>query len=328
MQTSFWNETIRFGDLEVPRFMVAPLDGVTDSPLRQLIRRFSKTELMFTEMRHVAGVCNAKNIPALFAYKPEEQPLAYQVSANKVDWIEGAVERVIEKKFCMLNLNVGCPARQVVRSGSGSSLMADPERLATLIKAFQKAINGRIPFTIKIRAGFKEPNGLYIAQMAEDLGCAGLMIHPRLQTGGFTAPLDYDMVASIKQKVNLPLVFSGNINNFKRAKKVYERTGVDGFMIGRALWGAPWKMFEMTEEAEGRSFSITVPEMVKLAIEHLTFNIELYGPRGVHHFKKQLPQYIRGVHGAAQLRATLVRAQSAQEMAAMLHKLILEETVQ
>jgi len=325
MKTSFWSETIRFGSLEVPRFMVAPLDGVTDSPLRQLIRRFSKTELMFTEMRHVAGVANSTKDPALFAYKPEEQPLAYQVSANKTEWIEAAVEKIIAHNFCMLNLNVGCPARQVIKSGSGSALMSTPEHLATLIQTFQKHLDGRIPFTIKIRAGFKEPNGLYIAQMAQDLGVTGLIIHPRLQTGGFTAPLDYDMVANIKESLDIPVVFSGNINSFKRAQKVYERTGVDGFMIGRALWGAPWKMFEMTEEAEGRTFSVSVQEMVALALEHLQFNIELYGARGVHHFKKQIPQYIRGVAGAAKLRSQLVRSQSADEMKAQLMPLLAAE---
>ena len=94
--------------------MAAPLDGITDSPLRQLIREFSKEELLYTEMRHVACVANSK-IPTLFAYEAQEHPLAYQISANVTRWIPQAVDEIVERGFVMLNLNMGCPAPQVVR---------------------------------------------------------------------------------------------------------------------------------------------------------------------------------------------------------------------
>lgn len=311
---SFWDETITMGNLTVPRFMAAPLDGITDSPLRQLIRRFSPKDLLFTEMRHVASVANAK-VNTLFAYKNIEHPLAYQISANKLEWIERAVQKIYAHKFVMLNLNMGCPARQVVKSGSGSALMADIPRYKALVQEIQKHCPKDMPFTIKIRAGFKEPNGVEIAQIAEDLGVTGLIIHPRLQTGGFTAPLDYKMVAEIKKRIKIPVIFSGNINSAKRAQKVHELTGVDGFMIGRPLWGCPWKMHEIQENLAGRDFSVPLAEVIGIAREHLDLNIELYGAHGVNHFKKQLPLYIRGVHGAAQLRAELVRIREYHEMA-------------
>lgn len=155
------------------------------------------------------------------------------------------------------------------------------------------------------------------------MGVEGLVIHPRLQTGGFTAPLDYEIVAAVKKAVTMPVIFSGNINNYGRMVKVHERTGVDGFMIGRALWGCPWKMHEIMEEAAGRTFTIPIAEMVRIARIHLDLNIALYGPRGVNPFKKQLPQYIRGVDGASQLRSHLVRLQTAEEMAAALDNILI-----
>lgn len=312
MQT-FWQEHFNFGGLMVPRFMAAPLDGITDSPLRRLIRLFSPQELLFTEMRHIASVANSR-VPELFAYDPVEQPLAFQISANKTAWMEEAIEKIISHGFVMINLNMGCPARTVVNSGNGSALMADIPRFKLLVTELQKTIKGRVSFTIKIRAGFKEPNGLEICQIAQDLGVDGIIIHPRLQTGGFTAPLDYKMVAAIKKHVSLPLVFSGNINSFKRAKRVYEETGVDGFMIGRALWGCPWKMKEIQQEALEIPFSLSLAEALTLAQTHLTYNYELYGEKGTNKFKKQLPQYIKGVEGASQMRSELVRLQTYQAM--------------
>lgn len=327
MSKLFWEESIKFGGLAVPRVMAAPLDGITDSPLRQLIRHFSPTELLFTEMRHIACVANSGH-HTLFAYENVEHPLAYQISANTLNWLPDAVEKIIEHKFVMLNLNMGCPARQVISSGSGSALMNNIPLYITIVKALQKAIDGRIPFTIKIRAGFKECNGLEIAKIAQDLGVEGIIIHPRLQTGGFTAPLDYDLVARIKKELSIPVVFSGNINSFKRMKAVYERTGCDGFMIGRALWGCPWKMHEILAEARGESFAITLPQMLNLALEHLKLNVALYGTRGVHAFKKQLPQYIRGVVGAGQLRARMVTYDTYDAMAGELQVLIQDPNLQ
>lgn len=317
---NFWEETFDFAGLQVPRMMAAPLDGITDSPLRQLIRHFSPNDLLFTEMRHIAGVANSRQ-ETMFAYENVEQPLAYQISANTTRWLDEAVEKIVARGFVMLNLNMGCPARQVIKSGSGSALMDNIPLFKELIKALQKALDGRIPLTIKIRAGFKQANGLEIAQIAEDLGIKGLIIHPRLQTGGFTAPLNYEMVAEIKKRTSLPVVFSGNINSFKRMKTVYDRTGCDSFMIGRALWGCPWKMHEILCQARGEEFHITMPEMISLALEHLKLNVKLYGIRGVQAFKKQLPQYIRGVVGAAGLRQRMLRYNDESEMTAELEAL-------
>ncbi len=313
MNPNFWQEKINIGGLLVPRFMAAPLDGITDSPLRQLIREFSPEELLMTEMRHVSCVANEKTGMTV-KYKQVEQPLAFQFSANRVEFLEQAVEKVIQHGFVMINLNIGCPAPVVIKSGSGSALMANLPQLEILIKAFMKAINGRVPFTIKMRAGFKQKNALEVAQLVESLGVAAIMIHPRTQPEGFTSRLDYDLVKQIKQTVKIPVIFSGNINKFETAQKVYELTGVDGFMIGRALWGAPWKMREMTDAAQGKTFTVETTTALTYARKHLDLNIEYFGGGGYIPFKKQLPQYIRSINNASEWRGTLLRSQTEAEM--------------
>jgi tRNA-dihydrouridine synthase B len=325
MNTGFWQETIAFGNLKVPRFMSAPLDGITDSPFRQLIRDFSPHEMLMTEMRHIALVCHEKTGISL-AYNPIEQPLAFQFSGNSTNFLPEAVEKVITNGFVMINLNAGCPARVVIKSGSGSALMANLPQLEILMKAFVSAINGRVPFTLKIRAGFKEKNALDVAKLAVDCGVEGIIVHPRTQPEGFASLLDYDLVRSIKQTVKVPVVFSGNINSFTVAQKVHDRTGVDGFMIGRALWGAPWKIKEITAAAAGESFTVDTATMLQYAQKHLALNVATFGPRGFIPFKKQLPLYIRSINDASTWRSKLLRSQSAEEMQQLLATVMAENS--
>jgi len=323
--TPFWQQKISIGSQEYNRFMAAPLDGITDSPLRRLIREFSPNELMMSEMRHVACVSNEKNQQSL-KYQALEHPLSFQFSANRITFIDKAVDKVIESGFKFINLNCGCPAPTVTKSGSGSALMANLPLLKELMLHFVKVIDGRVPFTLKIRAGYKEKNAIDVAKLAQDCGVVCIMIHPRTQPEGFTSRLDYDLTRKVKEAVNIPVIFSGNINRFEQAKKTYDLTGVDGFMIGRALWGAPWKIREITDAAEGKSFTIDTATMLQYAARHLELNLEHYGPRGFSAFKKQLPQYIRSIKDAAEWRGKLLRSMHEDEMRVMLTQIIHENT--
>lgn len=318
---NFWQGKIKIGNNLYPRFMAAPIDGVIDSPFRQLIRDFSPHELLFTEMRHVALVANEKTGISL-RYNKNEMPLEFQVSTNKTDFIEKAVEKIIDAGFPSINLNCGCPAKTVIKSGCGSALMNDVAHLETLLKFFVKTINGRVPFTVKMRAGFKIKNAFEVAHLAQDCGVAAVTIHPRTQPEGFTSRLDYDLVAHIKKSLSIPVIFSGNIVRFDMAQRVYDLTGCDGFMIGRALWAAPWKMKEFTEAAAGREFKPSVQLALQYAEKHLNLNIQFYGEKGFIPFKKQLAQYIKDVENAAMWRKKLLRSQTEAEMRSLLNLLV------
>jgi tRNA-dihydrouridine synthase B len=320
---SFWTEKYRIREECYPLFMAAPLDGITDSPMRRLIREYSPDVLLYTEMRHVSCVANEKTGRSL-QYEPIEKPLAFQFSGNSTQFLEKAVEKVVERGFCEINFNIGCPAKAVVGSGSGSALMGNLPLLEELLRAFRQAIPKSVLFTLKMRAGFKEKNADIVAQLAVDCGVEGIIIHPRTQPGGFSSLLDYDLVKKIKDETSVPVVFSGNITNLRRAKITHEKTGVDGFMIGRPLWGAPWKIREIMDEAEGKTFLISQKEVIQCAIKHLKYNIEFYGEKGLNPFKKHVPQYIKYMQGAALIRSQLVRSQSVDEMRERLQALLTE----
>jgi tRNA-dihydrouridine synthase B len=316
----FWQETFKIGSLEVPRFIGGPLDGITDSPFRKLVRDFSKPELLYTEMRHVASIVHDKTGERTLKFAQWERPLNYQISANKLECIEAACEKILACGVDAIDLNIGCPAKNVIGSGSGSALMADLPRLKAIVQLLRRSIP--IPFTVKIRAGFKECNAVEVAKLLQDCGVDALAIHPRLQTQKFEGRPDYALAAQVKKAVSIPVIISGGVVNFKTAQLVYEQTGVDGFLIGRGIWAKPWKLYELNEHAAGRPYNADLHTISLYAIKHLDQLLDYYGVRGLYMFRKHLPFYLKGLPEAARLRKQLVVSQSVDEVKQELTRLL------
>lgn len=301
---NFWHEFITLGSLKIPRFIGGPLDGITDSPFRTLVRELSPQPLLFTEMRHVACVANDKTGRLSLNFAQSERPLNYQVTACDVNFIEQACQKILAHGVDAIDMNIGCPAPAVTRSGAGSALMADLPRLKRVITALRAAVP--IPLTVKMRAGFKEKNALVVAQMMQDLGVDAITVHPRLKTQMFSGRPDYELVAQIKKAVSIPVFLSGNIINFKTAQLAYEQTGADGYLIGRGMWSKPWKLHEMAEHAAARPYSLSVVQVLDYAHKHYCAMIAHYQRQGLYCFRKHLPFYLKGLPGASALRQELV----------------------
>jgi tRNA-dihydrouridine synthase B len=319
MHDTYWQQTVSIGPYTFPRFIGAPLDSITDSPFRQLVRQFSTDELLYTEMRHVGSIAADKEGFRTVRFEQWERPLNYQIAANSADYIDAAIDRILAAGVDMIDLNVGCPARNVIGSGCGSALMADLPRLELILKTLRKKVS--IPLTVKIRAGFKECNAVEVALLAQDCGVDALAIHPRLQTQKFEGRPDYTVAARVKKGLQIPVLLSGNVVNWPTARMAYEATGVDGFLIGRGLWGRPWKLKEMREHSHGRAYAITRKEMLSCALDHLRRMIGYYGPKGLFAFRKHISFYIAGMQGAGDIRAQLVLLECAERVEACLQGL-------
>jgi len=317
---SYWQEKVKIGSLTFPRFMGGPLDGITDSPFRKLVREFSPHELLFTEMRHVACVARDKTGRLSLDFDQAERPLNYQIAACKEDFIDEACDKIIAQGVDILDLNIGCPAKNVISSGSGSALMADLPRLKIVLQLLRKKLS--IPFTVKIRAGFKQKNALDVARLIEECGADAISIHPRLQTEMFAGRPDYALAGSVKQAVSIPVFLSGNIINWKTAQLAYEQTGVDGFLIGRGMWSKPWKLYELQEHAAGRPYEVPIKMALTYAYKHFENMEHHYGARGVFCFRKHLPFYLKGLPGASALRQELVVLDKAEAVKEVILRLI------
>jgi tRNA-dihydrouridine synthase B len=171
-----------------------------------------------------------------------------------------------------------------------------------------------LPLTIKMRAGFKEKNALEVVQLAQACGVNAIAIHPRLQTQQFGGTPDYNLVHNIKKISQIPILYSGGIHCYTQAQEVYEKTGVDGFLISRALCGAPWKLAQLEAETQGKNFIITSAERCQAALNHLALLIKYYGPRGLYHFRKHIPFYIQEQEGAVAARKKLLVATHIDEV--------------
>ncbi len=308
---SYWQSKFKIGNNSYSRFIGGPLDGITDSPFRKLVREFSPENLQYSEMRHVACVAHDKGGTKALVFDQMERPLNYQVAANDITYIAKACEKILAVGVDAVDLNVGCPAKNVVRSGGGSSLMADPARLKLILLELRRCLPN-VAFTVKIRAGYKEKNAIDIAKLIQDCGADALAIHPRLQTEHFAGRPDYTIAAQVKQALSIPVIFSGDVVNFKMAKMTYEATGVDAFLIGRGIWGKPWKLLELEKHANGEPFSVDLQTMMHFAIRHLDLMVDYYGEAGVYNFRKHLPFYLKGFEDALNLRKKLVVEKSAE----------------
>lgn len=311
---TYWHEFIKIGNRSYPRFIGGPLDGITDSPFRKLVREFSSEELLYSEMRHVGSVANEKGGVKALEFEQLERPLNFQLAANKTEFIERAVEKVLTRGVDMIDLNVGCPAQNVIGSGSGSALMADLPRLTLILKEFRRVIPAPIPFTVKIRAGYKCQNALEVAQLVQDCGADALAIHPRLQSQRFEGRPDYNLVAQVKKAITIPVIVSGGVVNWATAKMVYEQTGVDGYLIGRGIWAKPWKLAELRAHSQGQPYTVSPVQINACALKHLDKMLEYYGPHGLYVFRKHIPFYIRGFSDASLLRQKLVTSTSVDQV--------------
>lgn len=318
---TYWHDTFTLGQQTFPRFIGAPLDGYTDTPFRLVARTFSPDHLFYTTIRHTS--CVAHHRSGALKLDPRDTPIIFQITANSTNSVQKAVENILAlqaPKPCAIDLNIGCPAKNVVKSRSGSALMADVPLLTEIVKILRAA--STIPITIKMRAGFKEPNAFTVAQLMCDLGVDALAIHPRLQPQKFSGNLDYEVVNKIKNTVKVPVLYSGGIKTFSDAVHVYEATGVDGFLVGQAFLGHPWKLAELTAHAHGLPYDVSFAQSIKVALDHFNAMCDFYGAGAVNAFKKHATHYIRNIEHAPDIRMSLYLAKKPEQVREILAGLV------
>jgi tRNA-dihydrouridine synthase B len=234
-------------------FIMAPMAGYTDLPFRLLVRRLG-CELACTEMVSAEGlVRQVSQTWAILKTVSEDHPLSVQLFGSNPEVMGQAARLVSEAGADIIDINMGCSVKKVAKSGSGASLMKDLKRAEGVIKAVRKATP--LPMTIKIRSGWKEGERTYrtLAQIAEDSRVDALVIHPRCAVQGFSGQADWSMVTVLKERVQIPVIGSGDIQTPTQALDLKRQTGCDGIMIGRQALRTPW-IFKQIREMEAGEF--------------------------------------------------------------------------
>ncbi|MFQ5663158.1 MAG: tRNA dihydrouridine synthase DusB [Terriglobia bacterium] len=230
-----------------PATVLAPMAGVTDNVFRRLIREQSGCGLLITEFTSADGLLKANARTRRYLYFTEdEHPIEAQLFGANPETLAEAAALVESLGFDLVDINLGCPAKKVVKCG-GSGLLRDLPWLEKILRRVRAAV--RIPLTIKIRAGWDENSIVVreVGRLAEDCGVEAIALHPRTRVQGYSAAADWGRIAELKETVRIPVVGNGDVHRPEDAARMFRETGCDAVMIGRAAVANPWLFRQMAD---------------------------------------------------------------------------------
>ncbi len=289
--------------------VLAPLAGYTDLPFRLLCRRLGAA-LAVTEMVSCHGLVHGQpKTLRLLATTPEERPVAVQLFGSDPEVMGRAAALASGHPFDLVDINMGCPARKVVKRGAGAALMRDPQRARAVIAAVAR--NSRLPFTVKMRTGWnrQEKNAVDLARWAEDLGAAAVTVHGRTWSDGFSGAVDLDTIGAVKEAVSIPVIGNGDVRSRQDAAAMMAATGCDLVMVGRAAIGRPW-LFGRQEEPPAGERAAIFGQLLALGRQ--------YAPERMHlaRLQRHAAQMFKGIAGAAELRRQIFAIPSIDDLEA------------
>lgn len=290
------SKTLQIGDVTVPgRVLMAPMTGITDLPFRLLASRLGAAYVA-TEMVAARELARERPDVVRRAAVGEGLPLTViqLVGRDPAAMAEGA--RMAEKAGAdIVDLNFGCPAKEVTGVAAGSALMRTPDLACRIMEAAVQAT--RRPVTVKMRLGWDEDsrNAAELAKRAEDIGVRAVTVHGRTRKQFYTGQADWDAVGEVKAAVTIPVIVNGDIVTVQAAREALSRSGADALMLGRGVYGRPWLAAHL-ERALNDDRPIPEPdrkERLAIVVEHLWASVAFYGlPLGLRMFRKHLGWYI------------------------------------
>ncbi len=332
MSKNFWKK------LNKPLFVLAPMLDVTDTSFRQTIAKYGKPDVFWTEFVAVDGLCSEEGREKLkknlLEFDKSERPIVAQLFGSKPENFEKAAKIVVEMGFDGIDINMGCPQKNILKQGAGAELIKTPELAKEIIRATKRGA-GDLPVSVKTRVGYKK-NELetWIPVILEENPVV-LTIHGRTQKEMSKVPARWDLIKRVREirdelGSDTLIIGNGDVKTLNEAKERVRETGIDGVMVGRGIFGNPWLF-------SGRNWeSIPVNEKLKVALEHTRLfekifgeneeNKKLFGEKGrARNFalmKKHYKAYINGFDGAKDLRVKLMDAENLEEVTEIIDSFI------
>ena len=350
MVKGFWEK------MQWPIVGLAPMDGVTDAAFRYVMAKYGKPDVVFTEFTSVEGIrAGAERLLDDFYYTEGERPIVAQLfGADPEAFFMGAMV-VSALGFDGIDINMGCPAKNITQKGAGASLIKDPKRAREIIyqakagaKAWAEGMslkeagvpdniiskieerraedeNNRkeLPISLKTRLGYteKDPREWISALLLESP--ALITIHGRTYKQLYSGDADWDMIAlaaDLIHKTETKVLGNGDVTSVDDALSKVESYGVDGVLIGRATFGNPWVFADWRKGEKTRTPSQR--ERLEVALDHAVYLDEVFNGRGFVRIRKHLHDYCKGWEGARDLRVQLMKVESVEEVKDILKKYI------
>lgn len=306
--------------------MLAPMAGITDHPFRRICRE-EGCGLVFSEMLSARGLLDypRAKLSELALSLKKDKPIAVQFFGSDPEVVSGAA-KIAEELFHadIVDINMGCPARKIIKNREGAWLLREPDKAARIMEAVVKKVS--IPVTVKIRKGWEDClTAAEIARLAVNAGVKAVTIHGRTVEQGFSGKADRDIIGEIKEETGITVIGSGDVWNPADIKEMLDRSGCDGVMVGRGALGNPW-IFSSAADFIVRGTvrpAPTLEERVKKASRHLDYLIEDKGEtRGCKEMRKHAHWYIKYITGTAALKNDINKALSRKDYENVFAKLL------
>lgn len=281
---------------QTPLYM-APMEGITDVPFRKLVRKHG-AGITCTQMIHAQGLIfgkDSRRIIETSTMTDIEKPVGFQLCGNDPALVGQAAKRAQDLGADFIDLNMGCPAKNVVNNGGGAALLQDPDLAATVVESIRK--HTTIPTTVKIRVGWNDDsrNYLTVGKKMESAGASLISVHARTRSQKYTGKANWNWIADLKKEVSIPVIGNGDVLSYTDVLEKMKNTGADGVMIGRGALGNPW-IFS--------GHIPTVKEVYETLMEHLEDHLTFYNHADVAYrtFRKHIVWYTKGLPFSAEFR--------------------------
>jgi tRNA-dihydrouridine synthase B len=298
-----------------PATVLAPMAGVTDTVFRRMIRSLGGCGLIMTEFTSAECITrNAARTSRYLFFEPDEHPITGQLFGADPNVMARAAGLVEELGFDIVDINLGCPARKVVKCG-GSGLLRDLKALEQVLRTVRSAVG--IPLTIKIRAGWDENTivAVEVARMAEQIGVEAIAVHPRTRLQVYAGRANWSIIRDVKQAVRMPVIGNGDINSPQDVMRMLSETGCDAVMIGRAASTNPWIFRQISQYVETGHFDEPSElDRYRLLSTYFRNLVDTEWPDAIGKMKQFACWFTHGVRNGSELRRNVHTARTTVEI--------------
>ena len=317
---------MKIGNIQLDNeVFLSPMAGVTDLPFR-LICKEKGCGMLYTEMINAKALCyDDENTKKMLKIEEQEHPIAVQIFGSDPEYMGKAAAIMNQYPNEILDINMGCPAPKVVKNGDGSALMRNPKLAAQVLSAVVK--NSEKPVTLKIRKGWDDDsvNAVEIAKIAQECGISALAIHGRTREQFYSGKADWDIIAEIKQSIDIPVIGNGDVFEVEDAVNMLEKTKCDAIMIGRGAQGNPWIFKRINHYMKTGEIlpEPTLEEKITTAIKHMNLAVAEHGEYvAVREMRKHIGWYLKGLKNSAKYRDQINKITDYKEVISMLEEYV------